>query len=170
MKKAMRIYNEVLSYIGVIGLIGFLVTVIIQVVSRTFLPKSPNWTEEASRFLFIYMVGFAGNAAVSKDGYVGVELLTEHFPDGLKKIVNILVLVGMLVFSTIVFWFCIVGPEGLLAMTPPLMVSTALALPMKYVYVSIAILFGLYVLSFLMRIYCVLTNTDIYDDVVKEEA
>ena len=170
MKKVMRIYNEILAYIGVIGLVGFLAAVIIQVTSRTFLPTSPNWTEEASRFLFIFMVGFAGNAAVAKDGYVGVELLTEHLPASFQKIIRVLVCIGLLAFSAIVFWSCIVGPEGLLAMTPPLMVSTALALPMKYVYVSIAILFGLYVISYLMRIYCIITDTNIYDDVVKEEA
>lgn len=168
MKKAMRIYNDVLAYIGVIGLIGFLSTVLLQVTSRTFLPTAPNWTEEASRFLFIFMVGFAGNTAVSTDGYVGVELLTEHFPAALQKIIKILVLVAILVFSAIVFYFCVIGPEGLLAMTPPLMVSTALQLPMKYVYIALAILYGLYIISYLMRIYCVITDTDIYEDVKKE--
>lgn len=170
MKKIMRIYNEVLAYIGVLGLIGFLTAVIIQVTSRTFLPTSPNWTEEASRFLFIFMVGFAGNAAVAQDGYVGVELLTEHLPSGMQKVLKVFVCVVLLIFSAYVFWFCIVGPEGLLAMTPPLMVSTALSLPMKYVYVSIAILFGLYVVSYLMKIYCIITDTNIYDDTQKEEA
>lgn len=168
MKKVMRVYNDILAYIGVIGLVGFISAVLIQVISRTFLPTSPNWTEEASRFLFIFMVAFAGNTAVSQDAYVNVELLTEHFPAGLQKVMKVLVLAMLLAFSAFVFWFCIVGPEGLLAMTPPLMKSTALGLPMKYVYVSSAILFGLYIVSYIMRIYCVITDTNIYDDVEEE--
>lgn len=168
MKKAMRIYNDVLAYIGVVGLIGFIAAVLIQVVSRTFLPTAPNWTEEASRYLFIYMVAFAGNAAVSTDEYVGVDLLTSRFPAKLQKIVKMLVLAVMFVFSVIVFVFCVVGPEGLLAMTPPTMVSTALLLPMKYVYLATAILFGLYCLSFPMRIFCVAKDIDLYDDKEQE--
>ena len=82
MKKAIRTYYNVLTYIAVAGLVGFLACVALQVFARVFLPKSPNWTEEAARFLFIFMVGFAGNTAVGKDEYVGVELLTERFPDG----------------------------------------------------------------------------------------
>ena len=168
MKKFLRLYSDILAYIGVIGLIGFIGTVLIQVTSRTFLPTSPNWTEEASRFLFILMVGFAGNTAVSTEEYVGVDLLTSHFPHTLQKWVKVFTLFMIWVFSILVFYLCIVGPDGLLTNTPPTMKSTALELPMKSVYITIAVLFGLYCLSYPMRIYCVLTDTDIYDD--KKEA
>lgn len=168
MKKAFKLYNDILAYIAMLGLVGFLGCVTLQVFARVFLPTSPNWTEEAARFLFIFMVGFAGNTAVSKDGYVGVELLTELFPAALQKLIKILVLVAILIFSVIIFWFSIVGPAGLLAKTPASMVSTALTLPMKYIYISIAILFGLYIISFAMRIICVVLDIDIYED--EEEA
>lgn len=163
MKKLFRIYNDVLAYIGVVALFGFIATVLIQVVSRTFLPKSPNWTEEASRFLFIFMVGFAGNTAVATDEYVGVDLLTVRFPESVQKIVKIATLAVIWLFSIAVFFFCIAGPDGLLANTPATMVSTALMLPMKNVYISIAILFGLYCLSYPMRIYCIIKDIDVYD-------
>ena len=169
MKKIFKIYNEVLNYIAVLGLIGFLLCVALQVFARVFLPTSPNWTEELARFLFIYMVAFAGNTAVAKDEYVGVELLVERFPLGVQKAIKILVLTAILVFSTIVFTMSVMGPKGLLATTPFGMVSTALRLPMRKVYFSMAILFGLYIVSYVMSILSVIMNIDIYDKVKTEE-
>ena len=158
MQKFIKIYKNVFAYIGMLGLIGFILSVIIQVTARTFLPVAPNWTEEAARFLFIFMVATAGNAAVLSDEYVGVEMLQECFPPKVQKIFKLAICSVMLVFSTFVFINCVVGPQGLLAITPPSMVSTALEIPMKYVYVSLAILFGFYIVSYALRIYMLLTQ------------
>lgn len=169
MKKAIKIYNEILNYIAVIGLVGFLACVTLQVFARVFLPTSPNWTEEAARFLFIFMVAFAGNTAVAKDEYVGVELLTERFPEKVQKVIRILVLAAIWVFSVIIFFMVVMGSKGLLAMTPVTMVSTALMLPMRQIYVSMAILFGLYIINFALRILCVIKDIDVYDKAKTEE-
>ena len=153
MEKIIKVYREVLTAVGIIGLVGFIISVLIQVVARTFLPVAPNWTEEAARYLFIYMVAFAGNAAVISDEYVGVEMLTEMFPQVIQKIIKIAIAAVLCAFSGFIFINCVVGPKGLLAVTPVSMVSTALLIPMKYIYLSEAFLFGFYVISFLMRIY-----------------
>lgn len=157
MKKVIQIYREIMTYIGVIGLIGFIACVLIQVVSRTFLPTAPNWTEEGARYLFIYMVAFAGNAAVLSDEYVGVELLTERFPQGVQRVLKALILALLCGFAGFIFYHCVIGPDGLLAVTPPTMVTTALEIPMKYVYDSLVILFGCYVVSYIFRIYLIVT-------------
>lgn len=170
MKKILRLYNEVLAYIGVLGLIGFCGAVLVQIISRTFLPTSPNWTEEASRFLFIFMVAFAGNTAVSKDGYVGVDMLVSKFSPKAQKIISVIVLAAIFVFSATLCFGSVLGPKGLLAMTPPAMKSTAMQLPMKYVYYSMVILFLLYCLSFPMRIYCIIKDIDLYEDEKEGEA
>ena len=152
MEKIIKVYREVLTAVGIIGLVGFIISVLIQVVARTFLPVAPNWTEEAARYLFIYMVAFAGNAAVISDEYVGVEMLTEMFPQVIQKIIKIAIAAVLCAFSGFIFINCVVGPKGLLAVTPVSMVSTALLIPMKYIYLSEAFLFGFYVISFLMRL------------------
>ncbi len=160
MNKIIKVWNEVMTAVGVIGLTGFIASVLIQVVARTFLPTAPNWTEEAARFLFIYMVAFAGNAAVLSDEYVGVELLTEYFPKKVQKMLKLAVYVVMIIFSAFVFGKCVMGAEGLIAITPPGMVSTALELPMKYVYCAEVVLFGGYIISYIMRIYMELTKKE----------
>ncbi|MCI8863786.1 MAG: TRAP transporter small permease [Lachnospiraceae bacterium] len=158
MDKIIKVYKEVMTGVGIIGLVGFIASVLIQVVSRTFLPTAPNWTEEAARYLFIYMVAFAGNAAVLNDEYVGVEMLVEKFPNSVRKAISMVIMVCLCVFSGFVFINCVVGPKGLLAVTPPAMVSTALTIPMKYIYAAEIFLFGCYVVSFIMRIYMILSK------------
>ncbi len=158
MKKIIMIYRDIMAYIGVIGLVGFIVSVLIQVISRTFLPTTPNWTEEASRYLFIYMVAFAGNAAIIDDEYVNVELLTDLFPKTVREILKTVIFFALAAFSAFVFFECVLSPEGLLAVTPESMVSTALRMPMKIVYMSMAFLFGFYIISFIMKIYLVFTD------------
>ena len=158
MDKIIKIYKEIMTGIGIVGLVGFIASVLIQVVSRTFLPTAPNWTEEAARFLFIYMVAFAGNAAVLNDEYVGVEMLVEMLPESVRKGLNLAIMAVLWVFSGYIFINCVVGPKGLLAVTPPAMVSTALTIPMKYIYAAEVFLFGCYVISFIFRIYMILTK------------
>ena len=158
MDKIIKIYKEIMTGIGIVGLVGFIASVLIQVVSRTFLPTAPNWTEEAARFLFIYMVAFAGNAAVLNDEYVGVEMLVEMLPAAVRKGLNLAIMVVLCAFSGYIFINCVVGPKGLLAVTPPAMVSTAHTIPMKYIYAAEVFLFGCYVISFIFRIYMILTK------------
>lgn len=160
MKKIIQIYRDIMTYIAIIGLVGFILSVLIQVVSRTFLPTAPSWTEEAARYLFIFMVAFAGNAAVINDEYVGVEMLTDLFPKTVQKIIKIVIMAGLCVFSVFVFVNCVIGSKGLLAVTPATMVSTALTIPMKYIYFSEAILFGCYIISFAMRLYMIITKKE----------
>ena len=42
MDKIIKVYKEVMTGVGIIGLVGFIASVLIQVVSRTFLPTAPN--------------------------------------------------------------------------------------------------------------------------------
>jgi TRAP-type C4-dicarboxylate transport system permease small subunit len=158
MQKFIKIYRDIFAYIGMLGLIGFIISVLVQVTARTFLPVAPNWTEEAARFLFIFMVATAGNAAILSDEYVGVEMLMEMFSAKVQKIFRLVIYIIMIAFSAYVFIACVVGPKGLLAITPPTMVSTALEIPMKYIYSFLAILFGFYIVSYVLRIYMLLTQ------------
>lgn len=160
MKKIIYGYKMLMTYLGILGLMGFVACVLIQVISRTFLPTAPNWTEEGARFLFIYMVAFAGNAAVISDEYVGVDLLLEALPEAARKGIRLVTQLVLCAFSAFIFYNCVIGPDGLLAVTPPTMVSTALELPMKNIYFALVILFGCYVISYLFRIYLMFTKKE----------
>ena len=58
LEKFVDLFNHVLCFFGVIFYITFVVCVLVQVISRNFLPSAPSWTEEAARYSFIYLVAF----------------------------------------------------------------------------------------------------------------
>lgn len=153
MKKFMRVYNELMSYLGVVCLAGFIISVLIQVVSRTFLPKTPSWTEEASRYLFIYMVAWGGSVAVHTKEYVGVDIFTSLLPPKLSRALSdIIINAGLMCFSGFILTQSVVD----FAFIKYRMVSTAMQIPMQYVYFSIVVFFGLLMLSYALEIIYVL--------------
>ena len=123
MDSLIKKYNKFMSYLGLVCLGGFIISVLIQVISRTFLPKTPSWTEELARYLFIYMVAFGSSVAVHKKEFVAV-------------FVTFVLLKSVLSFAILEYR----------------MVSTAMQVPMQYIYFSMIILFGLLILSFVMEI------------------
>ncbi|KAE9634502.1 TRAP transporter small permease subunit [Defluviitalea raffinosedens] len=156
MKKFVKVYNDIMTYIALVCLLGFVISVLIQVFSRTFLPFFPSWTEEAARYLFIYMVAFGGSVAVRKNEYVGVEILSDMLPEKAQRILKIAILIALAVFSGYVLINSTMG----FALIKYRMVSTAMQIPMQYVYGSLLVFFGLLVFSYILEIILVLTKQD----------
>lgn len=140
-------YNKFMSYLGLICLGGFIISVLIQVISRTFLPKTPSWTEELARYLFIYMVAFGASVAVHKKEFVAVDLIIDFLPKIIRKLIELVINI-VLLFVTFVLLKSVLG----FAILEYRMVSTAMQVPMQYIYFSMIILFGLLILSFVMEI------------------
>ena len=141
-------YNKFMSYLGLICLGGFIISVLIQVISRTFLPKTPSWTEELARYLFIYMVAFGASVAVHKKEFVAVDLIIDFLPKIIRKLIELVIYIVLLLFVTFVLLKSVLG----FAILEYRMVSTAMQVPMQYIYFSMIILFGLLILSFVMEI------------------
>jgi len=152
LKKFVKIYNDFMSCLGVVCLAGFIISVLIQVFSRTFLPKTPPWTEEAARYLFIYMVAFGCSVAVHKKEFVGVDFVTSLLPEVVGKILSAAIQIVLLAFSIFVLYNSVLK----FAIIKYRMVSTAMQIPMQYVYISMILLFGLLILSFLVEIILIL--------------
>ncbi|MDR3259060.1 MAG: TRAP transporter small permease [Fusobacteriaceae bacterium] len=148
LEKFVKIYNLIMSSIALVFLLGFLISVLIQIFCRTFLPKTPSWTEEAARYLFIYMVAFGSSVAVHTKEFVGVDLLISYFPRIINKIIEILTYVGMIVFSSILMKKSVLR----FSLIKYRMVSTAMQINMKYIYVSMIVLFGFLIFSYLLEI------------------
>ncbi len=57
MDKIIKIYKEIMTGIGIVGLVGFIASVLIQVVSRTFLPTAPQLDRGSGPFS-LHLHGF----------------------------------------------------------------------------------------------------------------
>lgn len=148
MDSLIKKYNKFMSYLGLICLGGFIISVLIQVISRTFLPKTPSWTEELARYLFIYMVAFGASVAVHKKEFVAVDLIIDFLPKIIRKLIELVINIVLLLFVAFVLLKSVLG----FAILEYRMVSTAMQVPMQYIYFSMIILFGLLILSFVMEI------------------
>lgn len=150
--KFVKIYTEILCAFGCIFYLTFCVCVLIQIISRNLLPSAPSWTEELARYTFVYMVSFGCGVAVLKDEFVFVEFLKDallakgHVKA--NKIIRLLVTIAMLVLSVYLLFFSV--PQ--LAFIKFRMVSTAMQLPMQYIYFSQILMFGFLSISLVMRI------------------
>ena len=138
-------YNTFMSYVGLLCLAGFIISVLVQVISRTFLPKTPSWTEELARYMFIYMVAFG---SVHKKEFVAVDLVVDFLPATVRKVIELLISVLLMVFVVFVLLKSVLG----FAIIEYRMVSTAMQIPMQYVYLSMIIMFGLLILSYGLEI------------------
>ena len=144
MDSLIKKYNDFMSYLGLVCLVGFIISVLIQVISRTFLPKTPSWTEELARYLFIYMVAFGSSVAVHKKEFVAVDLVIDFLPNVIRKLIELIINIVLMIFVVFVFLKSVLG----FAILEYRMVSTA----MQYIYFSMIILFGLLILSFGLEI------------------
>lgn len=162
MKKFVRIYNDIMNDIAVVCLLGFVISVLVQVFSRTFLPSSPSWTEEAARYLFIYMVAFGGSVAVRKNEYVGVDFFKEMLPENFQRILKAIIVIILAVFAGYVLVYSTLG----FALLKYRMVSTAMQIPMQFVYAALIVFFALLEVSYVIELILVLTKQD---SLTKEE-
>ena len=147
-----KIYTEVLCAFGCVFYLAFCVCVLIQIISRNLLPSAPSWTEELARYTFVYMVAFGCGVAVLKDEFVFVEFLKDALVAKgrikLHRAIRLFVTVVMLALSVYLLFFSV--PQ--LAFIKFRMVSTAMQLPMQYIYFSQILMFGFLSISLVMRI------------------
>ena len=147
-----KIYTDILCAFGCVFYLAFCVCVLIQIVSRNLLPSAPSWTEELARYTFVYMVAFGCGVAVLKDEFVFVEFLKDALVAKgrykLHRAIRLFVTFVMLALSLYLLFFSV--PQ--LAFIKFRMVSTAMQLPMQYIYFSQILMFGFLSISLVMRI------------------
>jgi TRAP-type C4-dicarboxylate transport system permease small subunit len=148
MERFFKKYNDLMGYIGVVFLFGFIISVLIQVIARTFFPETPSWTEEVARYLFIFMVAFGSSAAVHQKEFVGLDTIGPYLKGVRLKMFNLTLNLLMLGFSV----FVMTKSTLKFALIKYRMVSTALQIPMQYIYMAMLLFYGLLIFSFLLEI------------------
>lgn len=122
------------KWLSVFTLGGMTIAIFIQVICRYALRSSLAWSEELSRFLFIWMTFIAGYVGARQGKHIGVEALQNALPRVpsivLKFLSNIICTAFFFVvaYCTWLAW-------------PKLMrqVSPALGLPIAYVYLCMIV-------------------------------
>lgn len=154
MQKVSSSLDKMLSVLAFLFSVSFVVVVIIQIFSRTFLPKTPAWTEELARYSFIYAIAFAGGLAVRANAYVSVDIFTSMLPEKLVKFHVIAIDAFMMLFCG----FFLYKSVFKFAFLKQRLVSTALEIPMQVIYFAMVLLFGLMAICYLLEILLIVTG------------
>lgn len=127
MGKMLQLFNTVMNFLMAVSLAIMAILVFGNVVLRYAFDSGIPWSEEMSRFLFVWMV-FLGAIGVLKDNnHLGVDLFINKLPSGLRK--------GVFVISQIIclyiLWLVL---EGSWKLTMSSLESFAPATGLSYAY------------------------------------
>ena len=137
MKKVFSYLEENLEEIlMVILLVAFSVVMLVQVIARRFDMGLP-WVEEFCGFCFVYTGMLSAGYCIRRGVALRVDVLYNFFP----RPVKILIEYAGKILITAIYAYMAVGSISLITTTTT--ISTAMQLPMKYVYAAIPLGMGL---------------------------
>lgn len=131
---------------GVLLMVGVLVTMGLGVFFRYVLNDSLTWSEELSRYGLIYMTYLGCATAVRRGTHIRVDLVDLLLPARPRRILGIVVDLVMLAF----FVFLIVKTWAIMDVLRTSR-STAMEIPIGYVYFGILLGFGLASLRLVLK-------------------
>ncbi|GHA83358.1 TRAP transporter small permease [Modicisalibacter luteus] len=134
----LRWLDKLFALLASLALLGIAAVVVLQIVARVALPSSPAWTEELSRYLFIYMVALSAGLVLRHNRHVNVELFHQFL--GYRAQLAYRGLVCLVVGG---FALIMVPYAWQFAQIGAFQTSPTLRLPMRYVFFSTVFLFGL---------------------------
>lgn len=138
LKWIVRIIDGVFATLAVSTLLAIALVVMIQVVSRFMLPSSPIWTEELSRYLFIYLIVFSSGLVIRHNRHVRLELFHWALSPVWQKVYQVFchVLIGG-------FAYYILPYAMKYALIGRWQTSPTLEIPMSWVFMSVYLFFCL---------------------------
>ncbi|WP_152658144.1 TRAP transporter small permease [Oceanobacillus sp. CFH 90083] len=149
---AMKKVDKILGIITMALFTALLLVVIIQILSRYF-PYDFIWTEELSRYLFVYSIVTAAPLALRKQEFIRVDMLIEALPKHVQRVYESVISTLILVFSVVLFVYGI----QLMNLGADFYAPT-LGFPMAYAYAAVPLL------AILLFIYSIVYIVDQFHD------
>jgi len=136
----------VLEWGTIISASGLIFTVLLQIISRRFfVALAPPWTEEVSRFFFIYSISFGAGLAQRENYFVSMDYFYRKFSARIRWIIDLIIssvsAILFLVMTLYSIQFIVLGLEE---------TSPSLGLPMSIAFTSMLVLSGM-VLFYLVK-------------------
>ena len=104
MKKLYKAFCKFEEVLAMLLLGGLAALVFISALMRTF--KHPlNWAQDIALVAFAWMIFFGSDIAVRGSGLIGIDMLVKHFPNNVRKTIDIIVKIMILVFLCILVFY-----------------------------------------------------------------
>lgn len=104
MKKLYKAFCKFEEVLAMLLLGGLAALVFISALMRTF--KHPlNWAQDIALVAFAWMIFFFFFFAVRGSGLIGIDMLVKHFPNNVRKTIDIIFKIMILVFLCILVFY-----------------------------------------------------------------
>ena len=120
--------------LAVAALVVMIFACFYQVFGRYVLNASPGWTEELSRFTFIWLSALGSAIALDRGAHASITLLSDHLPNVPRRV---LAMVLQVVIAVIAVLLIIYGWK--LAAATMKTPSAALKIPMAYINIALSV-------------------------------
>lgn len=137
MEKVKKFYHGLFileKYIGMALLIAMVVAVVLQVVFRYVVGKPLTWTEEASRFLFVWLIMLQVGHCIKEKAHIKVEMFVDLMPRKIQWILD-----KVMKVIALVFFLYLIPYAFQLTVAQHKILSTALQIPYSYIYGTVGI-------------------------------
>ena len=106
MKKAAKyIYDNFEVIIMTVCLDIFIINVLLQIISRVILNEPFVFTEEVSRYLFIWMVFLGLSYSTKANKHISVNALQKHFPFTVRYLTTVLIhIITIMVYIWVLYY------------------------------------------------------------------
>jgi C4-dicarboxylate transporter DctQ subunit len=144
--------------VAAFGLMLMLFQVCLEIVLRNFFNTSFLWSEEVSRYLMIWSVYFGAAAAVGTGGHLRIDMLIDHVPAPMRRVLDTLAELWVLSFSVALSWagYIVVSDSFQMGMVSA---DSNLPLQLGWVQLVIPITFALSAVHAAWRLWLMLPRT-----------
>ncbi len=131
---AFKFSQKILGWIISLMLIAMVVLICVQTFCRYVLFSSIPWSEELSRYFFVWMTVLGSSLAISQHLQVKIDVIDMKLREvTVWKLEHFRLLIGFIMQVVFTYSACLMIPIGTFQK------SAALKLPMQYMYLTIAI-------------------------------
>lgn len=134
MSKLWRAYTAAIEAFCFAGIGAILVIGTMQVIWRYVFNSSLFWSEEAMRYLMIWIVMAGAGISYSRGQFLGMRLAVDRMPASLRRLADLLGAAIMLLFLAVLLWF---GTK--FAWMTRFQTATALGVSMFWVHIAITV-------------------------------
>ena len=128
-----RIFKELEENCIGIFLVIMLISVFVQIVSRYILLSPLSWTEELSRFSYVWLTFIGVGFGIKHIDHITMTLFIDKLPVHLQHILRLIV--NVLIVAMLIY----ILPSNTLFAMRVTRVSSALEIPMPFVYMGVII-------------------------------
>lgn len=103
-KNSSHLYNVMKVFVASL-LMLMTVFIFYQIIMRYVFNSAPDWTEEVSRYLFVWSSFIAAGMGVREHVHIGIDAVVRLFPPGLQRVTQYVVACIILSLGAFLTWY-----------------------------------------------------------------